>query len=115
MFETALTQGGKGFSMFFFLIHRAGGCRKPWCKNGGLGITGRCPSKIFLFPFIKHAVLNDKTAHTKGCLENRCEQCERFLDNLRRSSTCSSLLAVELTMVFNALHINSYVFSEECK
>ena len=33
---------------------------------------------------------------------------------LRRSPTCSSLLAVECTaMVFNALQINSYVFSEE--
>ena len=66
------TQGGKGFSTFFFLIHRARGCRKPWCKNRGRGITGRCPSKIFLFSFIKHAVLNGQTAHTKGCLENRC-------------------------------------------
>ena len=47
------------------------------------------------------------------------QQCERFLDNLERSSTCSSLLAVEFTMVyrhgFNPLQINSYVFSEECK
>ena len=48
------------------------------------------------------------------------QQCERFLDNLGRSSTCSSLLAVEFTMVychvvFNAPQINSYVFSEECK
>ena len=64
---------GKAFRRFFFLIHRARGCRKPWCKNRGRGITGRCPSKIFLFPFIKHAVLNGKTVHTKGCLENRCE------------------------------------------
>ena len=58
------------FNAFFLLIAR--GCRKPWCKNRCRGITGRCPSKIFLFPFIKHAVLNGKTAHTKGCLENRC-------------------------------------------
>ena len=28
--------------------------------------------RFFLFPFIKHAVLNGQTAHTKGCLENRC-------------------------------------------
>ena len=57
----------------FFLIHRARGCWKPWCKNRGRGITGRCPSKIFLFSFIKHTVLNGQTAHTKGCLENRCD------------------------------------------
>ena len=37
--------------------------------NRGCGITGRCPSKFILFPFIKHAVLNGQTAHTKGCLE----------------------------------------------
>ena len=42
------------------------------------------------------------------------QQQGRFLDNLGRSSTCSSLLAVECTaMVFNALEINSYVFREE--
>ena len=58
----------------FFLIRRAKGCRKPWCKNRGRGITGRCPSKIFLFPFIKQAFLNGQTAHTKGCLEKRCAE-----------------------------------------
>ena len=42
------------------------------------------------------------------------QQRGRFLDNLGRSSTCSSLLAVECTaMVFNALDINSYVFSKD--
>ena len=42
------------------------------------------------------------------------QQRERFLDNLRKSPTYSSMLAVECTaMVFNALQINSYVFSEE--
>ena len=42
------------------------------------------------------------------------QQRERFLDNLGRSSTFSSLLTVGCTaMVFNALQINSYVFSEE--
>ena len=74
-------------TFFFFLIHRATGCRKPWCKNHGCGITGRCPSKIFLFSFIKHAVLNGQTAHTKGCLENRCET-QKFLDT--RSSISQS-------------------------
>ena len=72
-FWNSSNSGRKGFSTFFFLIHRARGCRKPWCKNHGRGITGRCPSKIFLFSFIKNAVLNGKTAHTKGCPENRCE------------------------------------------
>ena len=33
---------------------------------------GKVPIQDFLFPFIKHAVLNGKTSHTKGCLENRC-------------------------------------------
>ena len=34
---------------------------------------GKVPIQdFFLFPFIKHAVLNGQTAHTKGCLENRC-------------------------------------------
>ena len=28
--------------------------------------------RFFLFPFIKHVVLNGQTAHTKGCIENRC-------------------------------------------
>ena len=61
------------FAVFsFFYLIRARGCRKPWCKNRGRGIKGRCPSKIFLFPFKKHAVLNGQIAHTKGCLENRC-------------------------------------------
>ena len=46
------------------------------------------------------------------------EQCERFLNNLGRSSTCSSLLAVEFTMVYRhgfQCTFISYVFSEECK
>ena len=34
---------------------------------------GKVPIQDFnLFSFIKHAVLNGHTAHTKGCLENRC-------------------------------------------
>ena len=33
---------------------------------------GKVPIQDFLFPFIKHAVLNGQTAHTKGCPENRC-------------------------------------------
>ena len=44
------------------------------------------------------------------------QQRGRFLDNLgsSRSSTCSSLLAVDcIAMVFNAFQINSYVFSKE--
>ena len=42
------------------------------------------------------------------------QQRGRVLDNLGRSCTCSLLLAVGCTaMVFNALEINSYVFSEE--
>ena len=44
------------------------------------------------------------------------QQRGRFLDNLGRSSICSSLLAVECTaIVFNAIQLNSYVFSEEIR
>ena len=46
------------------------------------------------------------------------QQCKIFLDNLGRSSTCSSLLAVELTMVYRhgfQCTSNSYVLNEECK
>ena len=38
---------------------------------------GKVPIQDFLFPFIKHAVLNSQTAHTKGCQENRCDIRER--------------------------------------
>ena len=56
--------------------------------------------------------------------ENPSPGTESYLATMRKipwqsrkalSSTFSSLLAVEFTMVFNALQINSYVFSEECK
>ena len=51
---------------------------------------------------------------TSGAESPFSQKRERFLDNLGRSSTCSSLLTVGCTaMVFNALQINSYVFSEE--
>ena len=51
---------------------------------------------------------------TPGAESPFSQQREICLDNLGRSSTCSSLLAVECTaMVFNSLQINSYVFSEE--
>ena len=51
---------------------------------------------------------------TSGAESPFLQQRERFVDNLRRSSTSSSLLTVGCTtMVFNALQINSYVFSEK--
>ena len=51
---------------------------------------------------------------TSGAEISSFPQRGRFLDNLGRSSTCSSLLAVQCTaMVFNALEINSYVLSKE--
>ena len=90
---------------FFFLIHRARGCRKPWCKNRGRGVTGRCPSKIFLFQFIKHAVLNGQTAHTKGCLENRCVSSALNSYVLHVSLalfvlSCSVLLSIKVNVFF---------------
>ena len=51
---------------------------------------------------------------TSGAESPFSQQRKRFVDNLGRSSTSSSLLTVGCTaMVFNALQINSYVFSEE--
>ena len=53
---------------------------------------------------------------TPGADSPFSKQRKRFLDNLGRSSTWSSLLAVEFTtMVLNAFQINSCVFSKECE
>ena len=98
-FETGLTHGGKGFLTYFFSYREQGVCRKPGCKNRGRGTTGRCPSKIFLLPFIKHAVLNGQTAHTIGCLENRCG---RRADVQKRASnflTFAWALSLELSII----------------
>ena len=57
--------------------------------------------RLVLLMLLKNRQLVSKFENpTPGAESPFSQQCERFLDNLGRSSTCSSLLAVEFTMVY---------------
>ena len=58
--------------------------------------------RLFVLVLLKTRYLVSKFENpTPGAESPFSQQSERFLDNLGRSSTCSSLLAVEFTMVYH--------------
>ena len=60
------------FDVFFFSYKEQGVAESHGARIVVVGSREGAHQRFFLFPFIKHAVLNGQTAHTKGCLENRC-------------------------------------------
>ena len=59
-------------NVFFFSCIEQGVAESHGEKIEVVGSREGAQPRFFLFSFIKHAVLNGQTAHTKGCLENRC-------------------------------------------